>query len=208
MIGCEQTEPVALMDVELHDRLREKLVLPSEPEGAISLHDLYDQLASSDADETGSSQETTDKLYVVVGRVGALDDSDNPDDPQARWSHNFAEFKLLDPAGESVSADAESTVAEGEHDPNVEGEAAAETDHHEHAGHDHSDPDHECPFCSAEGPGIQTIVRFLDDQGEVIPVDARVLFQLDGDDLVVVRGHARLEPGSIVIDGTGLHVRR
>lgn len=170
------------------------LMLDSEPEGVSGLHDVYDQLAAKGSEDPQDLEERV----LVLGRVGPLDASDDPEDLKAKWVRDSAEFKLADPESDAesgTSADAGST----------EGATATE-DAAAHA-HHHDDPDHECPFCSAKGPGMQVVVRFLTEDGEAIPVDARTLFQFQGDDLVVIRGKAHLEPGNLVIHGDGIYVR-
>ncbi len=170
------------------------LLLDSEPDGVLGLHDVYDQLAAKGTEDPQDMEETV----LVLGRVGRLDASDDPEDLKARWVRDSAEFKLTDPESDAESStppDGDSTEA-----------AAAAPDAAAHA-HPHDDPDHECPFCSAKGPGMQVVVRFLADNGDAIPIDARTLFHFQGDDLVVIRGKAHLEPGNLVIHGDGIYVR-
>lgn len=174
--GCDQTTPVKMVDATAENGFREKLVLKAEPDNAISLHDVYDELSGQDA--------PTEREVIVVGRVGGLKDPDQPDHPKAKWTRGFAEFMLVDPAGDDEEA------SDGEH-----------------ASHHHDDPDHECPFCSAGESGITTVVRCLDDQGEIVPVDSRSLFGFQGNDVVVVTGRARLEPGTMLITASSVYVR-
>jgi len=69
----------------------------------------------------------------------------------------------------------------------------------------------DCPFCkkSAEQAEGLALVQFLDEQGEVLRVDAQKLFDLEEDQMVVVRGRARMdELGHLVVAARGLYVRR
>ncbi len=62
-------------------------------------------------------------------------------------------------------------------------------------GHDHA-PGHDaddCPFCrraAAEAP--TALVQFLDEQGEVLPIDAPKLFGVERGGIVVVRGRGEI----------------
>jgi hypothetical protein len=69
-----------------------------------------------------------------------------------------------------------------------------------------------CPFCAkkklAENEAI-AVVQFVDAQGRVLPLDARALFDLQVQQTVVVRGHARFdELGSLILSANGLYIRR
>lgn len=68
-----------------------------------------------------------------------------------------------------------------------------------HGGRDH-DPA-TCPFCKrkASQPDAMAIVQFLDEQGELIAVDSRKLFDLKQNQRVVVQGDARLDESEILI---------
>jgi len=67
-----------------------------------------------------------------------------------------------------------------------------------------------CPFCkrkAAQAP--KAMVRFSDDAGRTLAIDARKLFDLKTQDVVVVRGTATVaELNTLIIDATSLHVRR
>ena len=72
--------------------------------------------------------------------------------------------------------------------------------------------DESCPFCAKNKTPeseMLALVRFVDERGQVIAVDARELFGLRADDLVVVRGRARVdELGYLVVVADGLYIRR
>ena len=67
-----------------------------------------------------------------------------------------------------------------------------------------------CPFCkrkAAQAP--KAMVRFSDEAGSTLAIDARKLFDLKTQDVVVVRGTATMaELNTLIIDATSLHVRR
>jgi hypothetical protein len=79
---------------------------------------------------------------------------------------------------------------------------------------EHGGPDHDpanCPFCKrkASQPEAMAVVQFLDDKGEVLPIDARELFDLSENARVVVQGKAQIvEPGALVVSAERLFVTR
>jgi hypothetical protein len=78
------------------------------------------------------------------------------------------------------------------------------SDSHEHCGDD-------CPFCKhkSDGQDALALVQFHDQHGNVLPVDARELFELQDQDTVVVQGRAQInELGLMVVAAKGIYVRR
>jgi hypothetical protein len=67
-----------------------------------------------------------------------------------------------------------------------------------------------CPFCKRKAANAPTaIVQFVDEQGQVIPRDARKLFGIQKKDVVTVRGHAeRGELNTLIVTANAIHVRR
>lgn len=116
---------------------------------------------------------------VVFGQIGA-----GTHDP---WDPDRAAFLLGDPAA-ALSDDEKS--AHGHH----------------HAGHDHDN----CPFCKKETAEAEamTIVEFVDDQGQVIGLDARKLLGVTEGQLVVVQGRASIDGlGNLVVKANGIYIR-
>jgi hypothetical protein len=78
-------------------------------------------------------------------------------------------------------------------------------------GHVHA-PGEECAFCAAhaeESSALLAMVRFKDENGQVLPIAARELFDLKEKDTVVVQGSARIvDGGMMVVDAQGLYLRR
>jgi hypothetical protein len=74
------------------------------------------------------------------------------------------------------------------------------------AEHVHKDGE-ECPFCAKKAIEAQCIVQFA-DAGSTIKADARELFDLKIDDIVIIRGDAALQGGVLMIDADGIYVRR
>lgn len=80
-----------------------------------------------------------------------------------------------------------------------------------HGHHDHCDEG--CPFCAkgqapSETPLGLAVVRFLDQRGELLPIDARRLFDLREQQMVVVRGRAEVDAsGCLSVAADGLYKR-
>ena len=78
-------------------------------------------------------------------------------------------------------------------------------------GHNHA-PGEECAFCEAHAADTSTMlafVRFLDENGKILPMEVQQLFDVKGGETVVVRGSARIVPGEmLVLDAMAIYVRR
>ena len=127
---------------------------------------------------------TETQQVVMVGRIGGLA---NPS-PEMQPDFPFAKGRAI-----VFLADL-GAVAENE----VEG--------HNHA------PGEECAFCASHAANtadMLAFVRFLDEKGEVLPMDVQQLFDVNGKETVVVRGSARIVAGgTLVVDATAIYIRR
>ena len=75
-----------------------------------------------------------------------------------------------------------------------------------HEGESDHDP-HQCPFCSRSIEDYLANVKFHDEQGNVISVDAQELFSVKEKQLVTIQGKAHLnEANTLVIHATGIFV--
>lgn len=121
---------------------------------------------------------------VLVGQIGGLTNPWQETQPDFPFAKDQATFFLADP--QSVTENEES-------------------------GHAHA-PGEECAFCAAHAADrsdMLAMVRFLDENANVLRTDVRQLFDVKEKDTVVVRGTARvIEGGMMVVDATGLYVRR
>ncbi|MCA9258831.1 MAG: hypothetical protein KDA61_06510 [Planctomycetales bacterium] len=120
---------------------------------------------------------------VLVGAVGGLA---NPAE------HSFPDYPFA--KGQALLFVA---------DPAAVAHASEEEHHHE--------PGEECAFCAAheeDASEMLAVVRFHDKNDKILAVDARDLFDLKGGETVVVQGRAKIESGMLVVDATGLYVRR
>lgn len=105
-------------------------------------------------------------------------------------------------------------IGAGEFDPWAEGqasflmsEATPESDHAATPGHDPAT----CPFCrrrAEKAASFTALVQFRNEQGEIVPIDARELLGVEKDQVVVVRGKARRDPvGTLIVAADGIHLR-
>jgi hypothetical protein len=121
---------------------------------------------------------------VLVGQIGGLTNPWKAAQPDFPFEKNQAKFFLADPGAV----------------------AGAEASGHNHA------PGEECPICEANAKDtteLLAVVQFVDEKGNVLPIDARVLFDVKEKDTVVVRGKAHVTVGGILaVDATGIYVRR
>jgi len=67
----------------------------------------------------------------------------------------------------------------------------------------------DCVQCAQELAEATTLVKFVDEQGKVLPVDARELLGVKEEQTVVIRGIAsRDKAGNVSIAADGIYVRR
>jgi hypothetical protein len=127
---------------------------------------------------------TEAKEVAMVGQVGGLTNPWEETQPEFPFATHFAVFFLADP------------------------QAIAE---HAEEGHVHA-PGEECAFCAAhaeENSDQFAMVRLVDDNGKVLPLDVREFFDVKSGDTVVVKGTAQIvEGGMLVVKASGLYVRK
>ena len=125
-------------------------------------------------------QETFESPRSVV-LVGKIGGVENP------WSQGRASFVIADPV----------VLAEATDDTEAEHECS----------------DAGCKFCARKAAekareGL-AFVQFVDESGQVVPIDARKLFDLQEEQTVVVVGHAEMDGlGCLIVSADGLYVRR
>ena len=116
---------------------------------------------------------------VIVGKIGGADGADSMLS-DFPWEKGLASFIISDPSFEPA---------------------------HDHD-HEHAHEDHECHFCQAAAGDAQAWVRFLGDDNKPIAVGARELFDVKEGDIVVVKGHAKISAGILIVNAKGIYVRR
>ena len=66
-----------------------------------------------------------------------------------------------------------------------------------------------CEAHAADSSAMLAMVRFVDENGEVLPIGVPQLFDVTERDTVVIRGSARIIAGGMmVVDATGIYIRR
>lgn len=87
----------------------------------------------------------------------------------------------------------------GEFPPFVSGAAKFfVTDATGHDGDESHDP-HECPFCRRDVKSMMALVEFHDEAGQLIPVDARELFDIKDFELLVVEGTGEFDSEDVMV---------
>lgn len=148
-------------------------------------HEGHDHAAHDHAGHDHAAHASSEPRDVVmVGMVGGLPNAATQTLPEFPFVKDYAIVMVADPL------------------------AVVEL---EEGGHNHA-PGEECAFCAAHAgdqSNFLATVKFTGDDGKVLSIDARELFDLKEKDIVVVRGKARLDhDGTLVVDATGLYVRR
>ena len=133
-----------------------------------------------------------------------------PEEPTGAVGIVDAKQQLADSEGEIVLT---AKVGAGEHETWEDGKAVFAVseiveDEPGHGGDGH-DPS-TCPFCKRRQSLIDTraIVQVVDDQGEVVGLDARKLLKLSLNQHVVVRGRGKIDSlGNLVLSADGVYVK-
>lgn len=167
---------------------RERLALKTEPADVLTVYEVREQLLGitdpANQEHPEVTVATVPQPVAIMGQIGGLANPWQETQPEFPFAKRQAVFFLADP------------VAIAEH--------AAE-------GHAHA-PGEECSFCAAhaeENSELFAVIRLVDDRGQVLPVDARELLDLQPNDMVVVQGAAQVLPGGmLVVQATGVFVRR
>lgn len=184
--------------------LRQRLLVAEEPAGQRTLSELMAALTpAAPAGEglTGSeiaAEDSAGEGSAAEPAVTSAADAASPAQPAAAPLAPGAEVWVV------------GRVFAGDFEPWENGQASfliSELPEQGHgAGHDADN----CPFCkrkAAQAP--KAMVRFRDEAGQTLPIDARKLFDIQTQDVVVVRGTATVgELNTLIIDATSLHVRQ
>lgn len=165
-LGCNVQPSESKVDAERVRTTRASLLLADEPEQAIGVTELREQLQ-----QAAAPVETT-----VVGRIATKQPSGVRKQDGFPWDEGHAAFVLSDAASD------------------------------EHA-HEHADGE-ECPFCAKTAAESRVLVQFVGSNGDPLDIDARELFELKGDEIVVVRGSVKDAAGFITLNAQGIYIRR
>lgn len=164
--------------------LRDSWLVTEEPPSAMSLTQLMEQLSGSGSDQV---VETADNAP--------------PDEAVA------SEDTSPQPASEVTVV---GRVFAGDFEPWEAGKASFLISELPERGHGEGHDADNCPFCkrrAAQAP--KAVIEFRDSRGELVEIDSRSLFGLEKQDVVVVRGTARVgELNTLVVTANRLFVRR
>ena len=96
----------------------------------------------------------------------------------------------------------------GELPPWENGKAAfVLTDAAGHDGDDDHDP-HSCPFCSRDIDDYVAAIRFHTEDGIVIPIDSRELFDVKEKQMVIIKGRGSINDQRLKVDATNIFIVR
>ena len=170
-------------DHEGHDHDAEEHADHDHDEHADHDHDHGEHGHDDHEDHDHASLPTEPMEVVMVGTVGGLTNPWEEMQPDYPFASNQAMLFVCDSG----------TVA------------AKEASGHVHA------PGEECAFCAAHAADTSdmiAMVRFLGEQGKVLPFEANQLCELKSMDTVVIKGTARVnKAGMLVVDAYGIYVR-
>lgn len=170
--------------------LREQYLLSAEPSGAVTLSELAEQLDQRAADSPASDEPSADNA--------AAGDAAAPP-PQATAAP--------DPDAETIAVSVVGRIFAGDLEPWENGQASFLLAELPAEGHGEGHDADNCPFCKRRAANAPTaIVRFVGEDGEVLPHDVRQLFGVEKNSVVTVRGvAARGELNTLVITADGLY---
>lgn len=135
----------------------------------------------------------------------AESETDTADDTAAD-SAEIADDKIVADVDE-VDVVLKGRIYAGENSPWVNGMAAfVLTDATGHEGESDHDP-HTCPFCSRKINDYLAQISFVNDNGDLIEIDSRKLFDVKDKQLVFVQGKGRIdEYGLLSVTASGLYL--
>lgn len=147
-------------------------------------HEGHDEEGAHEHEGDAQIEPTEPIDVLIVGTIGGLANPWEETQPDYPFTKNQASFFLADPG------------------------AIAEL---EASGHVHA-PGEECAFCeahAADSSALLAMVRFLDKNGQILPIGVPQMFDVEERDTVVIQGTARIVAGGMmVVDATGIYVRR
>ncbi len=182
IVGCQGTSTPDPAQVAQY---RSQFMLSEEPDEVDGVLDVRERLLGISDNGGEATPPSGGQSVAIVGRIGGLPNPWGSAEPAYPWVPGEARFFLADPA------------------------AALEVQDHSH-GHGE---DESCPFCAnAADSKALAVIRFADTEGRTIKIDGRHLFELKGEETVVVRGAAKMigegEEALLVVDANGIYVRR
>ena len=204
------TKPV---DPQVLASYQQKLALAEEPNGAQGIQDVRTLLTGHNAGEHEHGEHAEHDSDGEHSDNGEHEEHSKHGDNDGEHSEHAEQSEHAEHSGD---ANGHAIIVVG-----MTPAADAETWHKGHAEftmldpsfveeateHEHADGG-ECKFCASDKANAQAIVQFVGEDGKTLAIDARELFGLKGEEIVVVRGNAKVTPIGMVITADGLHVRQ
>ncbi|TVP98130.1 MAG: hypothetical protein EA381_13150 [Planctomycetaceae bacterium] len=192
--------------------------------------DLRDRLLMTSTPSPQDTRTLSELMLALVGEPrgpGETPGADEPDgagEPDASVdSANEAATESVDPADDQAAEPVAvpgiapsgsvwviGRIFAGDFEPWEPGSAAFLISELPAEGHGEGHDADNCPFCkrkAAKAP--KGMVRFLDEQGHPLPIDARKLFGVEKNSVVLVQGDVSVgELNTLLIDAAKMHILR
>lgn len=179
MCGCGTRSGLPAPDAATLAR-RERLLLAREPNGSLPIAEVRELLKSKRSADDGTAEPSElGSDVVIVGRIGGAGSLGQELQTDYPWEKGRAAFMIA-----SLDLDA---------------------DDHAHT----TNSGKECAFCVRKARNNSALVQFLGDDGEVLPIDARVLLDVKENQVVVIKGKAKLHDpiGLLTVTAEQVYVR-
>jgi hypothetical protein len=200
LAGCDR------QGSEIADQFRERFLVTESPSQPQTLSELMRTLAP--AAEAPSAEATAAEATAASQAASQTGGGDQEPAPQGASPPAVAD--PLEPAGTLQDVWVVGRIFAGDFDPWEQGRASFLISELPEEGHGEGHDADNCPFCkrkAAQAP--KAMVRFADEKGQTVGIDARELFGLKTGDVVAVRGSAKVgELNTLMIDAAALHRKR
>jgi hypothetical protein len=206
LAGCDR------QGSEIADQFRERFLVTEPPSQPQTLSELMRTLAP--AAEAPSAEATAAEATAASQAASQTGGGDQEPAPQGASPPAVADplepADPLQPAGTLQDVWVVGRIFAGDFDPWEQGRASFLISELPEEGHGEGHDADNCPFCkrkAAQAP--KAMVRFADEKGQTVGIDARELFGLKTGDVVAVRGSAKVgELNTLMIDAAALHRKR
>ena len=178
LVGCESQQSTGNQgkaDTDVAiDSLRTQYVSTEVLEPTMAIPRLRKKLTPQDVIEGEPEPEPPPESLEVVLHGKVCEKKALADNPDFPWQPGKAAFMMIDP----------------EFKPSAHAE-------------EHADGE-ECPFCLKKEQDAQALVQVTDENGAVLSVDARELFQIAEGQEVIVSGTASILGGILMVDAVSV----
>ncbi len=197
LAGCDR------QGSEIADQFRERFLVTESPSQPQTLSELMRTLAPAAEAEKPSAA-------AAAAPQAASQTGGGDQEPAPPAASQPAVADPLQSAGTLRDVWVVGRIFAGDFDPWEQGRASFLISELPEEGHGEGHDADNCPFCkrkAAQAP--KAMVRFADEKGQTVGIDARELFGLKTGDVVAVRGSAKVgELNTLMIDAAALHRKR